>query len=156
MTFSYFDYLIGNLVLPIFCLAFLSVPLVRGIARTARQLARGERAQILGDYRMIILLIVMLAVTALLISFLLQGGIHLIYERPGDAVTVEGTIEAIDRLSSFQNTRYIFSAENSNGYRYQIGDVVCIGIAKGTLNVGDTVTATYLPKSGFLLSISLK
>ena len=29
MTFSYFDYLIGNLILPVLCLAFISVPVFR-------------------------------------------------------------------------------------------------------------------------------
>ncbi|MDD5864184.1 MAG: hypothetical protein PUD80_06100 [Firmicutes bacterium] len=154
MTFSYFDYLIGNLILPVLCLAFISVPVFRLVQRTARQIARGEKPQLLGDYRMIILLLVMLAVGGIMISFLLRGGIHLVYERPRSAVSVEGTIEEIDRLNAFQNTRYIFNDENSNGYRYTVGGVTCTGIAKGTLNVGDMVTVTYLPKSGFILSIS--
>ena len=153
MTFAYFDYFIGNLVLPILCLAFIAVPLFRLVRRTAGEIVRGEKPQLLQDYRVIILLLVMLAVAVIMISILLQGGIHLLYERPGSAITVEGTIGEIDRLNAFQNTRYIFQDESSSGYRFTVDGVTCTGIARGTLNVGDEATITYLPKSGFILSI---
>lgn len=154
MTFSYFDYFVGNLVLPILCLAFIAVPVFRLVRRTAGEIVRGEKPQVLRDYRVIILLLVLLAVAVIMISILLQGGIHLIYERPVSAVTVEGTIGELDRLNSFQNTRYIFRDESSSGYRFTVDDVTCTGIAKGTLNVGDEVTMTYLPRSRFILSIA--
>lgn len=152
MTFAYQDYLFSNLLLPVFALVFISVPVFQMIGRIIRQLIRGERAAF-GDYRGVILFVLLILLAAILVSSLLHGGIHLIYERADDAVTVTGTIEDIQKRSALSGTRYTAYGESGSGYDYTIDGITCTGMAIGTLEAGDEVTVTYLPKSGFVLSI---
>lgn len=153
MTFAYSEYLIHNLMLPVFAILFAAVPLVRGVSRLLSQAAHGEKVGF-GDYRMWILLVLLVVVIIILGHLLLSGGgLHLIYERPGDTVTVEGTIEDIRARGALESPRYAVSGENSYGYEFTVGDVTCVGMARGSLEVGDTVTVTYLPHSALVLAI---
>lgn len=152
MTFAYQDYLFNSLLLPVFALVFLAVPVFQMIGRIIAQLVRGERAAF-GDYRGVILFVLLILLGVLLVSSLFQGGIHLIYERADDAVTVSGTIEEIHKRSALSGTRYTSHGETSSGYDYTVNGVTCTGMALGTLEVGDEVTVTYMPKSGFVLAI---
>ena len=153
MVLAYHDYLFNNLIFPILALAFVAVPVFKMFARIARQLVNHE-SPFLGDSASVVLFIALLLVGAIMIATLFNGGIHLIYERPDDAVTVEGTIEDIQSCSILTSPKYFTTAENANGYKLTVGDTTCVIHSIGTLEVGQQVTVTYLPKSGFVLEIT--
>lgn len=152
MTFAYTEYLMYNLMMPVFGLLFIGVPTVKMIERLLRTFAKGQRGAF-GDTRGMIIFVIMLVIAVILVNSLMQGGIHLIYERPTAAVTVEGTLESIEKVSPLSGARYMVGNEASFGYTYTIDGVECVGMAVGDLQVGDEVAATYMPKSGFVLSI---
>lgn len=153
MTFAYSEYLINNLVLPLFALAFIAVPVGRMIISVIGHAVRGEGVNF-GDAKTVLLLILMIVVAVILCNILISGhGYCLIGERASDAVTAEGTIEQIQPLSIFSSPKYTASGESSNGYAITIDGTTCTSMALGTLEVGDQVTVTYMPNSGYILSI---
>ncbi len=153
MSFAYWEYLFYNLILPVFGLAFIAVPTFRLVMRLLEQYATG-RQRVNWDGQAIVFFAAMIVVGVLLGKNLITGGgIHLTYERPKAAVTVEGTLESVQPLSAWSGIRYMAYGESSSGYEYTIGDLNLTGMAKGTLEAGDAVSVTYLPKSGFVLSI---
>ena len=153
MTFTYWEYLFSNLILPVFGLVFIAVPTVRLVMRLLEQYATGKQ-RTNWDGQSIAFFVAMLVVAVLLGKNLITGGgIHLVYERPKAAVTVEGTLEQVKSNSIWSGLRYTAYGENSSGYEYTINGQTLKGMAKGTLEAGDDVTVTYLPKSGFVLSI---
>lgn len=153
MVFSYWEYFMYNLMLPVFGLAFVAVPVYQLLKRVAEQARTGER-RVFWDGKAILFFVVMIAVGIFLgKSLFFDGGIHLVYEHPKAAVTVEGELEDIKKYSALKGVRYAAYGETSCGYAYTIDGVTVSGMAKGTLEAGDQVRCTYLPKSGFVLSI---
>lgn len=153
MTFSYFDYLISNLVLPVFALAFIAFPVCRLVIQVIRQVKNSESVSF-GEASTVLVFILMLVVAVILGNILFRsGGFYLITERPGDAVTTQGTIEEIQPLGIFESPKYMSNGESSNGYAITIDGISCTTMAQGMLEVGDEVAVTYLPNSGFVLSI---
>lgn len=153
MTFSYFSYLLNNLMMPVFAIAFIAFPVCKMLGRVIGQVRRGETVDF-GDAQMVLMFIVLIVLAVILVNILLSsGGLKLITERPGDAVTLEGTVEQVDAYSIWESPRYSVGGEISNGYAITIDGVTCSSMALGTLEVGDEVTVTYLPKSGLILAI---
>ena len=153
MAFSYWDYIINNLMLPVFGLVFIAVPTFQLVRRVIEQLATG-RQRVDWDGKAIVFFVVMVVIAVLLgKSLFADGGIHLIYEREKAAVTVEGTLEDIEKCSALKGIRYTYENEASFGYEFTVDGVTATGMAVGTLEEGDQVVMTYLPKSGFVLSI---
>ena len=153
MVFGYWDYLMNNLLLPVFGLAFIAVPTFRLVMRLLEQYATGRR-RVNWDGQSIVFFVAMVVIGVLLARNLVTGGgLHLITERPKAAVTVEGTLESLKPNSIWTGVRYTSNGEASSGYEYTIDSMTLTGMAKGTLEPGDEVTVTYLPKSGFVLSI---
>ena len=153
MAFGYWDYLMYNLALPVFCLVFIAVPVFRLVMRLLEQYATG-RQRVRWDGQSIVFFVAMILVAVLLGRNLVAGGgIHLVYERPKAAVTLEGSVETVKANSIWTGVRYTAYGESSSGYTYTIDGKELTGMAKGTLEPGDEVTVTYLPKSGFVLSI---
>ena len=153
MAFSYWEYLIYNLAIPVFGIVFIAVPVFRLVMRLLEQYATG-RQRVNWDGQSVIFFVLMIAIAGLLGWNLVTGGsYHLIYERADDAVTVEGTLDTVTANSIWSGTRYSVNGESSNGYVYTIDGLELKGMAKGTLEAGDDVTVTYLPKSGYVLTI---
>ena len=153
MAFGYWDYLMYNLALPVFGLVFIAVPVVRLVMRLLEQYATG-RQRVNWDGQSLVFFGAMLIVAVLLGRNLIAGGgIHLTYERPKAAVTMVGTVEEVKADSIWTGVRYSAYGESSSGYTYIIDGQELTGMARGTLEPGDEVTVTYLPKSGFVLSI---
>ena len=153
MAFAYWEYLFNNLILPVFGLAFIAVPTFRLVVRLLEQYATGKQ-RVKWDSQSAVFFVAMLVVAVLLGKNLVTGGgIHLVYERPKAAVTVEGTVETVKANSIWTGVRYTAYGESTSGYTYTIDGKELTGMAKGTLEPGDEVTVTYLPKSGFVLSI---
>ena len=91
---------------------------------------------------------------------LINGGIYLIYEKEVDAIEIQGEILGIDELSEFSFPRTLsreYGYGEATGVQITINDSQCSapGIVVSTLDlkVGDYVKVTYLPKSGYVLSI---
>ena len=127
--------------------------MVRLVIRVLEQYATG-RSRVNWDGRAIFLFAAMVLVGAMLAANLVTGGgLHLITERQKDAVTVEGTLELVEPHSIWTGIRYTSNGESSSGYKYVVNGQTLTGMARGTLEAGDEVTVTYLPKSGFVLSI---
>lgn len=152
MIFSYYDYLLNNLLLPLAALVVMAVLVVRPVAMQGL-------GSVFQDRRLAALLVVLLAVAALLLLTLTQGGgLHLLTERPGDAVAAQGTIVELKQGNPLLNPRYSAYDELSSGYRMTLstesGNVTVTIMARGTLAVGDRASVTYLPKSGFALGVS--
>lgn len=154
MTFSFSSYLLNNLMLPVFAIAFAAFPVCKMIGRIAGQLVRGESVDF-GDAQAVLMFIALILLLGILVNILISGGgLGLITERVDDAVSVEGTIEELRPGSIWKNPRYSTNGEVSNGYTFVIDGVECFGMAKGSLEIGDTVTAAYMPKTGYILTIS--
>lgn len=153
MTFSYFSYLLNNLMLPILGIAFVGVPVCKMIGHLISQVRRGESIDFGGAQALMMFLALIVLAGILVNTLFAGGGYHLITERAKDAVTVEGTIEQIQSGSIFSNPRYSANNETSNGYILTIDGISCTSMALGTLEVGDAVSVTYMPKSGYILTI---
>lgn len=152
MIFSYYDYLLNNLLLPLAALGVMAV-------LVARPVASQGLGSVLRDRRLTVLLLVLLAVAAILLLTLTQGGgFRLLTEGPGDAVAAQGTIAELKQGNPLLNPRYSAYNELSSGYRMTValesGSVTVTIMARGDLGVGDRVCVTYLPKSGFALEVS--
>ena len=153
MAFSYWEYFIYNLMLPVFGIAFIAVPTFRLVMRLLEQYSTG-RQRVKWDGQSIVFFVLMVAIGVILVvNLFTSGSIHLIYERPKAAVTVEGTLETVEAGSVWSGNRYTYNKESTYGYKYTVDGVVMKGMAKGTLEPGEEVIVTYLPKSGYVLSI---
>ena len=153
MAFGYWEYFIYNLMLPIFGIAFVAVPAFRLVMRVLEQYATG-RQRVKWDGQSVVFFALMIVIGVVLVFNLFSSGsFHLIYERPKAAVTVEGTLESVKAGSVWSGIRYTYEGENTYGYTYTVDGVELKGMAKGTLEAGDEVTVTYLPKSGYVLAI---
>ena len=88
---------------------------------------------------------------------LLHGGIHLVYERESNVVEFQGEILEIKELGrcSFPELKSEYGHDEKNGVLFVIDGVECTAVTRGTLEVGDNVTVSYLPQSGYVLSITL-
>ena len=88
---------------------------------------------------------------------LLHGGIHLTYERESNAVELQGEILEIKELGrySFPKLKTEYGYGETNGVQLVIDGVECTAVTRGILEVGDNVTVTFLPQSGYILSITL-
>ena len=153
MAFGYWDYFMYNLMLPVFGIAFIAVPTVRLVMRLLEQYATG-RQRVKWDGQSLIFFVLMIVIGGILaVNLFTSGSFHLIYERPKAAVTVEGTLDEVEAGSIWSGIRYSYEGENTNGYTYTVDGMELKGMAKGTLEAGDQVTVTYLPKSGYVLTI---
>ena len=153
MDFAYWEYFIYNLMLPVFGIAFVAVPTFRLVMRLLEQYATG-RQRVKWDGQSVVFFVLMVVIGAVLIvNLITSGSFHLIYERPKAAVTVEGTLETVKAGSVWSGIRYTYDGESTYGYTYTVDGVELKGMAKGTLEAGEEVTVTYLPKSGYVLSI---
>ena len=153
MAFAYWEYVMYNLMLPVFGIAFVAVPTFRLVMRLLEQYATG-RQRVKWDGQSLVFFVLMVVIgVVLVVNLFTSKSVHLIYERPKAAVTVEGTLDAVKANSVWSGIRYTSNGEASNGYEYTIDGLTLKGMARGTLEAGDEVTVTYLPKSGYVLSI---
>ena len=153
MTFSFFSYLLNNLMLPVFAIVFVGYPVFQTIFRLIGQKVRGEQVELPG-FQAVLMFIVLIVLLVILFNMLISGGgLGLITDRADDALTVEGVIEEIHPGTIWSNPRYTVNGEISNGYTLVIDGVECFSMAKGELEIGDTVSASYMPKTGYVLNI---
>ena len=111
--------------------------------------------------RLLILIAVLSTIdhTCMLIGQLSHGGIYLLREKESDAVEMKGEITEITGLNDYslpiiecdyyENMKY----GDPNGYEFTINGIQCTAPVKGSLKLGDYVSVTYLPKSGYILYI---
>lgn len=156
MQFEYDQYVRACLVVPLsISLFMLSMLFLSGAYLITAILRRKVSSRHLVDF----LLAVLVCGFFLFMNVgrLLHGGIHLIYERESDAVELQGKIVEIKELGrySFPEIKTEYGYGETNGVRFIIDGVECTAVTKGNLAVGDDVTVIYLPRSGYILSITL-
>lgn len=153
MVFRYFDYLTNALLFPGFVLIFtLSAIFLSLKPEVKAYFTTGEIDWQHLKQKLLLNAILIIAIVVLII-ILTNGGFQMIADRPSEAVTVTGTIEQIEARNSFQGMKFWSDYGESYGVELTINGETCIAMAQGDLQIGDCVTATYLPNSGFVLSI---
>ena len=109
-------------------------------------------------FRYIIVTLILVVCLSVSIGQLAHGGWHLVSEKESDAVQISGEIQSIHELDKFSfpyigsDDRY-YKNSGPNGVMVTVNGVKCTTIEKGDFEVGDRVTITYLPRSGYVLSI---
>lgn len=156
MHFEYTQYVRGCLIIPIFVSLFALSMLIS----TASHFVTVMIQQKLSSRDVINLLLAVLVCSFFLcmnVGRLLHGGIHLTYERESNAVELQGEILEIKELGrySFPELKTEYGYGETNGVQFVIDGVECTAVTRGTLEVGDNVTVTFLPQSGYILSITL-
>lgn len=88
-------------------------------------------------------------------GILCHGGIHLMYEKEADAISMQGNITEIAGLGMFSFPRLDsdYGYGDTHGVQFVINGEVCCAPTKGSLNTGDYVEILYLPNSKYILSI---
>ena len=113
--------------------------------------------------RLIILIVVLGTIESmyLYIGRLSYGGIYLLREKESDAVEMQGEITEITGLNYYSFPRiecdYYDNLKygDPTGYEFTINGIQCTAPVKGSLKVGNYVSVTYLPKSGYILYIDM-
>lgn len=153
MTFAYHEYLLNALMMPLFALAFVLAAIFFSLKPEIKNYFTTKEIEWSHLGRKLGLNIILLAMVVLMCVILSHGGFSLITERPKDAMTVTGTIEQIEARSSFESMKFWSDYGESYGIEFTVDEITCVAMAQGDLEVGDQVTVTYMPKSGFVLSI---
>lgn len=156
MHFEYTQYVRGCLIIPIFVSLFALSMLISAASHFVTVIIQ----QKLSSRDVINLLLAVLVCGFFLcmnVGRLLHGGIHLTYERESNAVELQGEILEIKELGrySFPELKTEYGYGETNGVQLVIDGVECTAVTRGILEVGDNVTVTFLPQSGYILSITL-
>ena len=101
-------------------------------------------------------------IIACLISFILiiifitnfSRGFMLLFEKENDAISSEGVIEKIERMSN--PTRYGIDGNRFSAVYITVNGRKHYAMTSGDFEIGDNVEIIYLPKSGFILEINYK
>lgn len=155
MQFEYTQYVNGCLIFPIVVSLFVLPVLVFAVFHLTTGIIRREiSSRDIVNYLLAVLVCGFFL--CMNVGRLLHGGIHLIYERETDAVELQGNILEITKLGrySFPELESEFGHNDKNGVQISIDGVKCTAVTSGDFIVGDNVTATVLPQSGYILSIA--
>lgn len=87
-------------------------------------------------------------------SSMWNGGWRLLLESPEEAVAVQGTVEAVEPLGSNDGVKFSTEWGTQFGCYITVDGERYFGMHEGDLAVGDAVTLTCLPKSGYILTIA--
>ena len=157
MQFEYAQYVTLCLIVPILVSLFSLYVLISYLMHLRTKIHQKKWFS-----RNLVNLLLVVTICSIFLSMnigrLSHGGIHLIYEREFDAVDIQGNIEEIRELGrySFPELKTEYGYGDKNGVQFLIGGVECTAPTRGDIAVGDNVTVTFLPQSGYILSISLK
>ena len=109
------------------------------------------------DYRYLVANVVILVIAiffvCLSVHSLSQGGIYLLKETDRDSVSACGRIEDIVQHSGFNMHKYYYQGVTALSHEVRIDGESYFVISPTDYAVGDYVEFTYLPLSGFVLSI---
>jgi len=156
MNFEYTQYVRGCLIIPVFVSLFALPMIVSAVVDLITVIIHQKLSS-----RAVVNFLFSVLVCGFFLCMnagrLLHGGIHLIYEKESDAVEVQGKILEIKELGrySFPELETEYESSETNGVQFLIDGVECTAVTRGALEVGDNVTVTFLPKSGYILSIVL-
>ena len=154
MHFEYTQYVRGCLVVPAFVSLFALSMLISAVSHLVLVVLKHKFSSRDG-INFLLAILVCGFFLSMYIGRLLNGGIHLIYEREASAVELRGEITEITKLGrySFPEINSGYEYADKNGVQLSINGVKCTAISRGTLEIGDRVIVTYLPQSGFVLEI---
>ena len=161
MEILYIDYYHNCLILPVRILLFFSFTALRGAVFYLKDIiTKGLSAESAAMF--LVCFLIWLFFFRIMAGYLYNGGIYLLREKEEASITTEGTVEEIIPFDefSFPNIRsyhHEYGSEtysNTYGCRIVVDDLILKAPDSGPLSPGDHVSVTYLPKSGFILSIS--
>jgi len=153
MRFDYTQYFKSCLLLPFELIIFFGVIILIGLIPFIRYI-RTNKVEAHRLFSFLIPILFALVAILLQIGKLANGGIYLLDEQEDDAIQVSGVIESIDALHEYEFPRIDPGDGYYNGVLFTINGTKCKGIQKGDFEEGDLVLVTYLPKSGYILTIS--
>ena len=160
MYFDYAGYVRECLNIPLNHLIFI---ILGTLAAIIVGISMRRTLRTLPGIRLIILIVVLGTIESmcLFIGQLSHGGIYLLREKESDAVEMQGEITEITGLNCYSlpiiecdyydNPTY----GDPTGYEFTINGIQCTAPVKGSLKVGNYVSVTYLPKSGYILYIDM-
>lgn len=155
MQFDYSIYYRGCFVLPssiaLFSLGVIILATVNYIGRVCT-----HKVALKDTLGYIFILSILSFFIIMNVGRLIHGGMYLKNEKESDAVEMQGEIANIEGLGrfSFPELKSAYGYGDTNGVQFTINGIQCKASVKGDLEVGDYVTVVYLPKSGYILSIS--
>ena len=153
MNFDYNLYYRGCLIVPCVLIIFVVVVLVAAMVPFIKKLFL-HTVKPNDVVKLILLLLVCVILSFGKISILANGGLQLLNESESDAIILEGEIQEVVEIGGyfFPNFGSKYD-EASNGFNLTINGTKCTMPIKGEFDVGDDVRVSYLPRSGYVLSI---
>lgn len=151
MSFSYSQYLIECLILPVGIILFSLLLGCAGVLEFLRS-DKFDKGIIIKAGVCLFICIFFLAINA---GVLANGGIKLLADRENHTETVCGEIIAIDGMGRFQfpKMKSDYGYGKTNGVCISVGEIKLKAPTCGNLKVGDNVTVTFLPNSKYVLFI---
>lgn len=155
MVFSYSQYVRGCLIVPAVILLSSVVALISASFSCIKKIIDSNET-FLSLMRDILIIIVVSFFMSMSIGRLLNGGYCLASESESDSVEIRGRIVKIENLGRFEfpELKSDYGYGEDNGVRFTIGDIQCTAPVNGNFSIGDYVIVVYLPRSGYVLSIS--
>ena len=109
---------------------------------------KGSKTAFLKGLIIVTVACILLSISA---SKLFHGGMSVFFEDETDGVQVQGEISHVEELGHWGVPRLKF--DGGSGTLLTINGIICRTIVDVPLDVGNYVQVTYLPKSGYILSI---
>ena len=157
MEFSYKAYYRVNFVVPLVVVIAFSVFLLISVASLFGEIKRQQLTKKVIVSSLMATAICIFCIT-LNVRTLARGGIYLCFEKETDAIITHGIINRIEECDIYDNQKYGTGEGMGVGTNFGVKIIVegnCYNaITNGSLQPGDDVIITYLPRSRFVLKIS--
>ncbi len=155
MKFNYEEYFRGAFLIPLLAFLLFLYLLIPQIKEIISLITHRERL----SKKWAICIFFSIATVFLLcvqVGRLAHGGLHLVYEKSSASLTVRGEIQKVEHIGrmSFPELGSKYGNTQSAGVKITINGIVCTAPSTGSFEVGDVVDVEYLPRSGYVLSIS--
>lgn len=154
MCFEYSQYVRGCLGIPASVAIFAAIMLALESASFIKHFI-SHNVHLCDVMKYVLLLIGCLFFLCMNVGRLIHGGIYLLKERESDAIVIQGQITEIEGLGrfAFPELKSQYGYGETNGVQVTINGIQCQMPVKGSFEVGDYVVVSYLPQSGYVLSI---
>lgn len=151
MKFDYQTYLFNDLLFPVLILLFLATGWL-GILRDI--LSQREKKNQLQIGKWLFCVVILSFLSSIHIRTLSSGSVWLILERPEHAEITTGILEASEQYGVMNGHKYSTDSQGTQfGCRITVNGEEYHVVTTGDLQIGDEVTVTYLPRSGYVLYI---
>ena len=156
--FAYDSYYTINFEFPLTAIIFCSVLSISYVVSLPQKI-KHQQLTTKGVISGLLFLAVAVYLITLNVQVLARGGIYLCSEKESDAVVMQGIVEKIEECDNSYNQKYGRGSTNNGstsfGVKIFIEGNCYYSITSGNLQPGDDAIITYLPKSRFVLKISV-